>query len=134
MRRFALVLWFAWLAAPAAGHAGPPAPPAAETGRALANLAGEDAAKREAAVTVLGRTGDPKWLAFLGALREGSVYARVRGGTTELVVGVRRSTRGDQDVIEIQSAYERAPLGTTPVAELREVGADRALRLVIKPF
>ncbi|MBI4245740.1 MAG: urea ABC transporter permease subunit UrtB, partial [Candidatus Rokubacteria bacterium] len=79
-------------------------------------------------------TGDPKWLAFLGALREGSVYARARGGKTELVVGGSKSTRGDQEVIEILSGYERTPLGAVPVAELKEVGADRALRLVIKPF
>ncbi len=134
MRRFVLVVLLAWLAAPAAGHASPSAAPAADAERALADLAGDDAVKREASVTLLGKTGDPKWVAFLGALRDGSVYARKRGGKTELVVGGSKSTRGDQEVVEIQSAYDRSPLGTVPLAELKEVGADRALRLVIKPF
>src|SRR3989338_7092335 len=103
-------------ARPAGGGArGPrPAPRAAAVARALADLAGEDAARREAAVALLGETRDPKWLAFLAALREGSVYARTRGGTLELVVGGAKAARGDQEGIEIQSAYDRAPLGTGP--------------------
>jgi urea transport system permease protein len=133
--RFAVLLSLvAWLAAPAAGHAAPAAAPAPEVARALADLAGEDADRREAAVTALGQTRDPKWLQFLGALREGSVYARRRAGKLELVVGGSKSTRGDQDLIEIVGAYDRAPLGTVPLAELKEVPADRRLRLVIKPF
>ena len=123
----------AWLAAGAAGHASPPpAPP--EIAGALTDLRGEDADKREAAVIVLGTTRDPKWLQFLGALREGSVYARTHAGRTEVVVGGAKATRGDQDVIDIAAAYDRAPLGTVPLAELKEVPADRRLRLVIKPF
>ncbi len=128
MSRVLVVLVFAWLVAPAAGHAQSPA------AAALVDLAGTDADKREAAVTTLGQTGDPKWLAFLAALREGSVYARKPGGRLEIVVGGTKSTRGDQDVMEIFAAYDRAPLGTVPLADLTEVGADRALRLVIKPF
>src|SRR6266542_4269397 len=128
MSRALVVLVFAWLVAPAAGHAQSPA------AAALVDLAGTDADKRAAAVTTLGQTGDPKWLAFLAALREGSVYARKPGGRLEIVVGGTKSTRGDQDVIEIFAAYDRAPLGTVPLADLTEVGADRALRLVIKPF
>jgi urea transport system permease protein len=124
-----LVLALAWLVAvPAAGHAQPS--PAA----ALADLTVDDAARREAAVTTLGTTGDPRWLAFLGALREGSVYARKTAGRLEVVVGGAKSTRGDQDVIEISTAYDRAPLGTVPLADLAEIGADRRLRLAIKPF
>ncbi len=134
MRRLALALLLAWLAAPAAGHAAPPTAPTPEVARALTDLTGEDADRREAAVATLGQTRDAKWLAFLGALRDGSVYARTRGGTTELVVGGTKSTRGDQDVIEIAGAYEREPLGTAALAELKEVPADRRLRLVIKPF
>src|SRR5262245_5930913 len=132
MSRVFIVLTIAWLAAPSAGHAQSPGSPEAVV--ALADLAGTDAAKREAAVTTLGKTGDPKWLAFLAALREGSVYARTPGGRLEVVVGGAKSTRGDQDMIEIFAAYDRAPLGTVPLADLTEVGADRALRLVIKPF
>ncbi|MGH7355239.1 MAG: urea ABC transporter permease subunit UrtB [Candidatus Rokuibacteriota bacterium] len=123
----------AWLAAVAAGHAAPTAP-APEIARALTDLTREDADTREAAVTVLGQTRDPKWLQFLGALREGSVYARTRAGKTELVVGGTKATRGDQDVIDIATAYDREPLGTVPLAGLKEVPADRRLRLVIKPF
>ena len=78
MFRVLVVLTIAWLVAPATGHA--QSPPAPALAAALADLAGTDAGKREAAVTTLGKTGDPKWLAFLGALREGSVYARKRGG------------------------------------------------------
>ena len=94
----------------------------------------DDPGGRGSAVTLLGETRDPKWLAFLAALREGSVYARTRGGTLELVVAGTKATRGDQEVVDIRSAYERAPLGIVPLAGLREVPADRRLRLVIKPF
>ena len=132
MSRVLVVLTIAWLVAPATGHAQSPAAPALAA--ALADLAGTDAGRREAAVTTLGKTGDPKWLAFLAALREGSVYARKPGGRLEIVVGGTKSTRGDQDVIEIFTAYDRAPLGTVPLADLTEVAADRVLRLVIKPF
>jgi len=132
MLRILVVLACAWLAAPAAGHAqSPPAPAAAA---ALADLAGEDGGRREAAVTALGTTGDPKWLTFLAALREGSVYARKQGGRLEIVVGGTKSTRGDQELIEIFTAYDRKPLGTFPLADLTEVSADRRLRLAIKPF
>jgi urea transport system permease protein len=124
----------AWLAAGAAGHAAAAPAPSAEVGAALTDLTGDDADKREAAVAVLGQTRDPKWIQFLGALRDGSVYSRTRAGKTELVVGGTKATKGDQDVIDIAGAYEREPLGTVPLAELKEVPADRRLRLVIKPF
>ena len=106
MRRFALALAVvAWLAAPAVGHA---AAPAADVERALADLAGADADRREAAVTVLGKTGDPKWLAFLAALRDGSVYARNDGQTSSSSSSAAaKSTQGDQDVIEIKGAVRR---------------------------
>ncbi|MGH7304242.1 MAG: urea ABC transporter permease subunit UrtB, partial [Candidatus Rokuibacteriota bacterium] len=105
-----------------------------EIAAALTDLTGDDADRREAAVAVLGQTRDPKWLQFLSALRDGSVYARTRAGKTELVVGGTKATRGDQDVIDIAGAYERAPLGTVPLTDLKEVAADRRLRLAIKPF
>jgi urea transport system permease protein len=132
MRALALALALAvWLTAPAVGHA---AAPAADVERALADLAGDDAERREAAVAVLGKTGDPRWLTFLGALREGSVYARAKGGGLEFLIGGSKSTQGDKDVIEIKSAYDGTPLGVVPVADLIEVSADRRLRLAIKPF
>jgi urea transport system permease protein len=140
MSRFFLVLALAWLAAPAAGHAAAPAgghavaPATPAVAAALVDLTVDDAAKREAAVTVLGTTGDPKWLAFLASLREGSVYARKASGRVDIVVGGAKSTRGDQELIEIFAAHDRKPLGTVPVAELTEVSADRRLRLAIKPF
>ena len=132
-RLAALLSLLAWLAAPAAGHAAPPAQ-SPEITRALADLTGEDADRREAAVAVLGQTRDPKWIRFLGALRDGSVYARTKAGATELVVGGTKATRGDQDVIDIVGAYEQEPLGTVALTELKEVPADRRLRLAIKPF
>ena len=132
MRRFALAaLLVAWLTAPAVGHA---AAPAADVERALADLAGADAERREAAVAVLGRTGDPRWIKFLGALRDGSVYARQKGGALEFLVAGSKSTQGDKDFVEVTSAHDGAPLGTVPLADLIEVSADRRLRLAIKPF
>jgi urea transport system permease protein len=133
-RLIVLLSLVAWLAAPAAGHAAPVAGPATDVARALADLAGDDTDKREAAVALLGQTRDPKWLQFLGALRDGSVYARTRGGRLELVVGGAKATRGDQEVIDVVDAYTRQPLGTVPLAGLQEVAADRRLRLAIKPF
>jgi urea transport system permease protein len=132
-RLAALLSLLAWLAAPAAGHAAPPGP-SPEVTRALADLTGDDADKREAAVTVLGQTRDPKWIRFLGALRDGSVYARTKAGATELVVGGTKAMRGDQDIIDIAGAHELEPLGTVAVTDLKEVPADRRLRLAIKPF
>jgi urea transport system permease protein len=132
-RLAALLSLLAWLAAPAAGHAAPP-PQSPEIVRALADLAGDDADKREAAVTVICQTRDPKWIRFLGALRDGSVYARSKAGATELVIGGTKATRGDQDVIDIASAYEQEPLGAVALTDLKEVPADRRLRLAIKPF
>jgi urea transport system permease protein len=132
-RLVALLSLLAWLAAPAAGHAASP-PQSPEVVRALADLTGDDADKREAAVIVIGQTRDPKWIRFLGALRDGSVYARSKAGTTELVIGGTKATRGDQDVIDIAGAYEQEPLGTVTLTDLKEVPADRRLRLAIKPF
>jgi urea transport system permease protein len=129
MKRLLLLLFVAWLAAPAASHAQSP-----EALKALADLAVDDGDKREAAVSVLGGTRDPKWLELLGALRDGNVYARGKGKSLEIVVGGAKSTKGDQDVIEIASAYDRKPLGTVPVAGLAEIAADRRLRIAIKPF
>jgi len=131
IRALALVLFVAWLAAPAVSHA---AAPAADVERALADLTGADADRRDAAVTVLGGTGDPKWLAFLSALRDGNVYARKVGGKVEILVGGAKSTKGDQDLIEIKAPYDGAARGVVPVAGLGEVAADRRLRIAIKPF
>ena len=133
IRLTVLLALVVWLAVGAAGHAAGAAP-SPEVAGALADLRTDDADKREAAVTVLGQTRDPKWIQFLGALRDGSVYARTHGGATELVVGGSKATRGDQDVIDVVGAYDREPLGTVPLSELKEVPADRRLRLVIKPF
>ena len=133
IRLTVLLALVVWLAVGAAGHAASAAP-SPEVAGALADLRTADADKRETAVTVIGQTRDPKWIRFLGALRDGSVYARTHGGATELVVGGSKATRGDQDVIDIVGAYDREPLGTVPLSELKEVPADRRLRLVIKPF
>jgi urea transport system permease protein len=133
-------------AGPAPGLAGPaqggvatgrgpvPSAPAPGLAQALADLATDDADRRAAAVEVLGRTGDPRWRAFLTALREGSVYAWRKDGALQVVVGGARSTRGGEEVMEVRSAHEGASLGAVPVGALKEVSADRRLRLVIKPF
>jgi urea transport system permease protein len=134
MSRLLVALLVAWLAAPAAAHAAGEPGAIADPASALAALATDDAERRAAAVTWLGGTGDPKWLAFLAALRDGSVHAVRTGGRLDLVVGGGKAMRGDQEVIEIRTAYDGRPLGAVPVAELVEVAADRRLRLVIKPF
>jgi urea transport system permease protein len=130
-RRFLLLLLLlvAWLAGPPASHAQSP-----DAGKALGGLVIDDADKREAAIAVIGGTRDPKWLEFLGALRDGKVYARGKGKDAEVVIGGARSTKGDADVIEIATAYERKPLGVVPLASLTEIAADRRLRIAIKPF
>jgi len=128
-RLLLLLLLVAWLAGPPASHAQSP-----EALKALTNLAVDDSDKREAAVNALGTSRDPKWLAFLGALRDGNVYARTQGKTVEVVIGGAKSTRGDAELIEIASAYDRKPLGTVPVSSLTEIAADRRLRIAIKPF
>jgi urea transport system permease protein len=132
MRRLLCVLIVAWLAAPAAGQAAPLAP--AEAERALLDLAGEDGDRREAAVKLLGGSGDPRWLEFLAAFRDGNVYARSRGGKTEVVLGGGKTMQGDQEMIALEAPYDRASRGTAPLASLKEVAADRRLRVVIKPF
>ena len=52
----------------------------------------------------------------------------------EVVVAGAKSTKGDQDVVEIATAYDSKPLGTVLVSSLTEIAADRRLRTVIKPF
>src|SRR5262245_11652150 len=129
MKRLLVLLVVAWLAGPPASHAQSP-----EAIKALVDLVVDDADKREAAVAVIGGTRDPKWLEFLTALRDGNVYARGKGQDTEVVVGGAKSAKGDADMIEIASAYERKPLGVVPLAGLTEIAADRRLRIAIKPF
>ncbi len=129
MRRLLLLLLVAWLAGPPASHAQSP-----DGVKALADLAIDNPDKREAAVAVIGGTRDPKWLDFLGALRDGNVYARGTGKDLEVVVGGAKSTKGDAEVIEITSAYDRTPLGAVLLAGLVEIAADRRLRVAIKPF
>ena len=90
MKRLLLLLCVAWLAGPPASHAQSP-----DTLKALAELAVDDSDKREAAVTALGNTRDPKWLEFLGSLRDGNVYARGKGRALEVVVGGAKATKGD---------------------------------------
>ncbi|HEY7650354.1 MAG TPA: urea ABC transporter permease subunit UrtB, partial [Methylomirabilota bacterium] len=102
--------------------------------RALADLAGEDGDRREAAVVVLGKTGAARWRAFLAALRDGHVYAYRHEGRQVVVVGGAKATRGDHEVIEIRGAADDARLGTVPLASLTEIAADRRLRIAIKPF
>ena len=129
MKRLLVLLVVAWLAGPPASHAQSP-----EAVKALADLVIDDGDKREAAIAVIGGTRDPKWLEFLGALRDGNVYARGKGKDAEVVVGGAKSTKGDADMIEIATAYARTPLGVVPLAGLTEIAADRRLRIAIKPF
>jgi urea transport system permease protein len=117
------------LSGAAASHAAAP-----EIETALAALATDDADRREAAVITLGGTKDPKWIALLASVREGGVYAWKKGGTLQIVVAGTKSTKGDQEIVEIVDAYDRKPLATVPMTELTEVSADRRLRIAMKPF
>ena len=116
-----LLLFVAWLAAPAASHAQSP-----DALKALADLAIDDADKREAAVTALGSTRDPKWLEFLGALRDGNVYARDAGKAVDR--GRRREvSEGDKRAIR---TWSRSPRPTTAsrsaTVPLASLDRDRA--------
>src|SRR2546422_11737808 len=71
---------------------------------------------------------------FLAAVRGGGGYAGTTAGGAVLVVGGTKGRRGGRDVLDLAGAYDRQPLGTVPLADLKEVAADRRLRLVIKPF
>ena len=113
----------------AASHAAPP-----EIEAALAALATDESDRREAAVVTIGGTKDPKWIALLGSLREGAVYAWKKGGKLQIVVAGTKSTKGDQEIVEILDAYDRKPLAAVPITELSEVSADRRLRVAMKPF
>ena len=130
MRILARVLVAAWLIAPAMGHAA--AASAADVERALAALAVADGEQREAAVAALGATGDPRWLAFLAALRDGHVYALKT--TNQVVIAGARASRGGQDVADVTAALDGRALGALPLADLVEIAADRRLRIAIKPF
>jgi urea transport system permease protein len=110
----------------------PAAAPAAGVERALADLAGADADRRDAAVAALGASGDARWLGFLAALRDGHVYAR--RGTQQVVIAGARTSRGDQELAELTAALDGRRLGVVPLADLVEIAADRRLRLAIKPF
>src|SRR4029078_1050910 len=88
-----------------AGRSGPRRPRQARGGRGgqRDEPASSDGDNRSAAVEVIGKTGDPKWLAFLGALRDGGVYARKKADQLELVVGGAQTNHGDKDLIEIKN-------------------------------
>ena len=95
-----------WLAAPAAAAA----PPAAME-RPLADVASGDAAVQEQAAVALGKTGDPKILPLLEALREGSVYVRTAAdGKKETVIVGDKVTDGDKTMVPLFSAYGREAL------------------------
>ena len=133
MRRVSLAL-FRWRGSRLRPASHAPRPPPTSSA-ALADLAGDDADKREAAVAVLGQTGDPKWLEFLGALRDGSVYARKKAEDGRARRGRRQDHQGRPGRHRDRDRLRAAPpLGTVPLADLVEVAADRRLRIAIKPF
>jgi urea transport system permease protein len=131
----AAALWPGWLAAPAAA-----AP--AGLDRHLAAVASADAAVQEEAAAALGRSGDPRILPLLEALREGSVYVRtLPDGQRETVIAGDRVTAGDRALVPLFRAYGREPLAGvdgTPVmadvASLVEVPSTRRLRVALRPL
>jgi len=134
MPRLLLLLMLVWLAAPAAGQAAVSAIAPGVAARALEDVASDDADRREAAVKLLGGSGEARWLEFLAALRDGSVYARSKAGKTDVLVAGPKSTQGDQEVVSLTSPLDGSARGSAPVASLKEVAADRRLRIAIKPF
>ena len=88
------------------GRGGPrAAAPAASPGRCGADRSHGSTTRTsaEAAVAVIGQTRDPKWIQFLAALRDGSVYARTRAAKTPSSwSAAAKATKGDQDVIDDQ--------------------------------
>ena len=79
-----------------------------EAVKALADLVVDDADKREAAIAVIGGTRDPKWLAFLGALRDGGVYAQARAEQPSSS-SAAPDHPGRREVIEISTRLTRQP-------------------------
>src|SRR5262249_56212705 len=57
-----------------------------------------------------------------------------RAGGTRWATGGRKAPGGAQAVTDIGGAYEQEPLGPVTLTDLKEVPADRRLRLAIKPF
>jgi urea transport system permease protein len=134
---FFFLLLPGWLATPAAAASPPPA-----LAKALAEVASADASVQEAAAVSLGKSGDPKILPLLEALREGSVYVRTApGGAKETVIAGDKVTEGDKTMVPLFSAYGREPVvgpdGKPVLIELsalQEVSAGRRLRLTLRPL
>ena len=78
----------AWLAAGAAGHAAAAPAASPEVAAALTDLTGDDADKREAAVAVIGKTRDPKWIQFLR--RSARERLRAHAGRQDRALGRRQ--------------------------------------------
>jgi urea transport system permease protein len=122
-----------------AAHA---APASTEVERLILDVASKDAAVQEAAAVALGKTGDPKLLPLLEALREGSVYVRTRAdGTKQTVIAGEKVTEGERTLVPIFSAYGREPVrgtdgkpATADLASLEEAPTGRSLRVVLRPL
>jgi urea transport system permease protein len=132
-----LALLSGWSAAPAAA-AGPPS----DLAKHLADVASSDASVQEAAAVALGKTGDPKILPLLEALREGSVYVRtLPDGRKETVIVGDKVSEGDKTLVPLSTAYGREPLKAADgkpllveLSTLQEVSAGRSLRLALRPL
>ncbi|MCI0546037.1 MAG: urea ABC transporter permease subunit UrtB [Candidatus Rokubacteria bacterium] len=105
-------------------------------------MASKDATEQEAAAVALGKTGDPKMLPLLEALREGSVYVRPLpdGRRQTLIVGDKVAD-GDRTMVPLHAPYGReaitGPDGTpllVDLATLEEVPVGRSLRRVLRPL
>jgi urea transport system permease protein len=126
-----------WIAAPAAAAVPPPG-----MEKQLADVASSDASVQEAAAVALGKTGDPKILPLLEALREGSVYVRTLGdGRKETVIVGDKVTEGEKTLVPLSAAYGREPLTAADgkpllvdLSTLQEVAAGRSLRLALRPI
>jgi urea transport system permease protein len=125
------------IATPAAAAAPPPG-----LDKALADVASSDASVQEEAAVSLGKTGDPKILPLLEALRDGSVYVRtLPGGGKETVIVGDKVSEGDKTLVPLFTAYGRdaiaGPDGKPLLVELsalQEVSAGRRLRLALRPL
>jgi urea transport system permease protein len=137
-------LWLAMVvAAVASGWAmGPAAGVPADLDRLLADVASPDAAVQEAAAVALGRSGEPRVLPLLEALREGSVYVYSRpDGGRETVIAGDKVTQGDRTLVPLFRAYGREPIAgpdgkplTADLAALTEVPSTRSLRVALRPL
>lgn len=126
LRPVLLTFAIAWgvCASPARAAAALATPPE-EFAAAVAELAESDLAARQAAVSRVGASADPRAAMVLSALLDGALYQRRSDG---VIVIAERAPGG----FRIADAAVGTDLGTAPRRQVRRVAVDNALRAHIR--